>query len=126
MGRSTNPVSSHDSAATYAVACERALRYLRLVGFGQGGRRIRIDATADHGTHWYLTFAVSSLEDPSRDFMYAGIVAEKETGFIHSFPSRARQPIDPADIASVRRGCTRITPDDLERLEADVRARRRQ
>jgi hypothetical protein len=68
---------------------------------------------------------VSSLEEPSRDFLYAGIVAEKETGFVYSFPSRARQPIDPAVIASVRQGCTRITPDDLERLEAEARTRRR-
>jgi len=101
------------------------LRYLRLVGYAQGGRRVRIHATTDYGTHWYLTFAVSSLEDPSQDFMYAGIVAEKKTGFVYSFPSRARQPIRPADIASVRQGCHRITPVALEQLEAEVRTRRR-
>jgi hypothetical protein len=59
---------------------------------------------------------VSSLEDPSRDFMYASIVVEKETGYIYSFPSRARQPIDAADIASIREGCTRITLADLDWL----------
>jgi hypothetical protein len=126
MGRSAKPETQRGSAAPPATVCERVLQYLRLAGFGRGGRHIRIHATADHGTHWYLTFAVSSLEDPSRDYMYAGIVAEKETGFVYAFPSRARQPIDPADIASVRQGCTRITPDDLEQLEAEARTRQSQ
>jgi hypothetical protein len=71
-----------------------------------------------------LTFAVPSLEDPSRLFLFANIVVEKETGYVYSFPSRARHPIDGTDIASVRQGCTRITPDDLARLESEVRARR--
>jgi hypothetical protein len=125
MGRRANTESRRGDAPPHATACERVLRYLRLAGFGRGGRRVRIHAAADHGTHWYLTFAVSSLEDPSRDFMSAGIVAEKETGFVYSFPSRSRQPIDATDIASIRQSCTRITPDDLDELEAEERRRGR-
>jgi hypothetical protein len=107
----------------YAVACDRVLRYLRLVGFCRGGDRVRIVNTDDRGTHWLLTFGVSSLEDPSRDFMQAGIVAEKGTGFLYAFPSRSRQPIDAHDIESVRRGCTRITPDDLDAMEEEQKSR---
>lgn len=125
MRRNVNVEYGAGGATPYAVACERVLRYLRLRGYGRGGRRVHIHASQDHGTHWLLTFAVPSIEDPSRIFMYASIVAEKETGYVYSFPSRARQPIDPADIASIRQGCTRITPDDLDRLEAEVRARRK-
>jgi hypothetical protein len=121
-------VSANDdrrAETPYSVACERVLRYLRLAGFGREGRRIRIHASDDHQTHWLLTFAVSSLENPLRDFLYANIVVEKETGDIYSFPSRALRPIDATDMGSVRQGCTRITPADLDRLEAEVRVRRR-
>ena len=121
-----NAEADHRSGTPLAVACQRVLRYLRLAGFGRGGRRIRIHASHDRETHWLLTFAVSSLEDPSRDFMYASIVFEKKTGDIYSFPSRARLPIDAADMASIRKGCTRITLADLNRLAAEVRARRKQ
>ena len=88
-------VSADDNRATKAmgsVACERVLRYLRLTGFCREGRRIRIHTSDDRQTHWLLTYAVSSLEDPSRDFMHASIVVEKGNGDIYSFPSRARQP----------------------------------
>jgi hypothetical protein len=105
------------------VACECALRYLRLVGYGQGGRCVRIHASDDRGTHWLFTFAESSLEDPSRNFMYANIVVEKETGHIYDFPSRTLQPIDMADFTSIRRDCGRITPEDLAQLEAEARGR---
>jgi hypothetical protein len=96
------------------------LRFLRLVGYPRG---IRIYASRDHGTHWLLKFAVPSIENPGRIFTYASVVAEKGTGYVYSFPSRARQPIDAADIASVRQGCTRVTSDDLDRLEAEVGSR---
>jgi hypothetical protein len=125
MGRHAQPEIRDNAATPHAIACGRALRFLRLTGFGRGGRRIRIRSSTDHATHWYLTFAVSSLEVPGRDFMRAGIVAEKETGCIYSFPSRARQPIDRTDIAAIRQSCTRITPEDLERLEAGVSAWRK-
>jgi hypothetical protein len=120
VGRNTEAETRNETPL--AVACERVLRYLRLAGFGRGGRHIRIHASNDRETHWLLTFAVSSLEEPSRDFLYASTVVEKETGDIYSFPSRAQQPIDAADMASIRMGCTRITLADLDRLEAEVRA----
>src|SRR5437764_144703 len=113
MRRNVGAEKRSVGATPHGVACERVLRYLRLVGFGRSGRRVRIHASKDCETHWLLTFAVSSLEDPSRDFLYASIVVENETGSIYDFPSRAQQPIDAADIASVREGCTRITPADL-------------
>jgi hypothetical protein len=123
MGRNPSTEDRSGPATPYTVACERVLRYLRLAGFARGGRRIRTHASDDRGTHWLLTFGVSSIEDPTRDFMHASIVAEKETGFVYSFPSRSRQPIDAADIASIRRGCTRITPDDLNEMEAEEQRR---
>src|ERR1700756_3368642 len=117
MGRKVKAENRSSAATLDAVARERALRYLRLAGFGRGGRRVRIHASEAHGTHWLFTFAVSSLEDPSRDFMYANVVAEKATGYVYAFPSRAPQPIDGADIASIRQGCSRITPHELEQWE---------
>src|SRR5829696_5924405 len=116
--RDLNAGDAHSATAPYEVACERVLRYLRVASYGRGGRRVRIHASRDHGTHWLLTFAVQSVEDPSRIFMYADIVAEKGTGDIYRFPSRTQHPIDKADIASIRRGCSRTTPDDLARLES--------
>jgi hypothetical protein len=120
-----NAETENRSGTPLAVACERVLRYLRLTGFGRGGSRVRIHASHDRETHWLLTFAVSSLEDPTRDFMYASIVVEKATGDIYSFPSRASQAINPADMASIREGCTHITLTDLDRLAAEVRAQRK-
>ncbi len=110
----------------YSGECERVLRYLRLAGFSRSGECIRIHAIDDRGTHLLLTFAVSSLEDPSRDFMHASIVVEKETGDVYSFPSRARHPIDAADIASIRQGCIRITPGDIDEMELEEKRRVRE
>jgi hypothetical protein len=109
------------AAIPYAEVCERVLRYLGLVGYP---RDVRIHASKEYGTHWLLTWAVPSIEDPSRMFKYASIVAEKQTGHLYAFPSRARQPIDSADMISIQRECTRITPDDLDELEKEGRSRR--
>jgi hypothetical protein len=105
----------------YAEARKRVLRFLRLVGCPGN---VRIHTSNDHGTHWLITYAVPSIEDPSRIFQYASIVAEKQTGYVHSFPSRSRHPIDSTDITSIRQGCTRITLDALARLEKEARSRR--
>jgi hypothetical protein len=109
------------SASPDQSTCERVLRYLRLVGFGDGGRRIRIRSSSDRGTHWVIGFAVSSLEDPSREFLFASTVVEKATGDIYDLPSRSRQPIHSNDIASIRRGCSRITSRDLDEMEREAR-----
>jgi hypothetical protein len=125
VGRKVEAVSCSGAGTPLAVACERVLQYLQLAGYRRGGRSVRIHASNDHDTHWLLTFAVSSLEDPSSDFIYASIVVEKATGYVYAFPSRARQPIDAANIASIREGCNRITPAELDQFEAEVCARRK-
>jgi hypothetical protein len=97
------------------------LRFLQSVGYP---RDVYIHASQDHGTHWLLTFAVPSIEDPGRIFMYASIVVEKGTGYVYSFPPRARHSIDGTDIASVRQGCTRITPGDLAQRASAARSQK--
>jgi hypothetical protein len=54
--------------------------------------------------------------------MYSNIVVEKETGYLYDFPTRFEQPIDSTDILSIRQGCFRTTPDELDEWETDVRA----
>src|SRR5262245_41522285 len=99
---------------TYDDACERILRFLRLAEHRESAR---IQSVKEYDSHWLLTYVVPSSEDPSRIFMTAQIVAEKRTGHVYCFPSRAREPIDSANMDSIRRGCQEITPDDLDRLE---------
>ncbi len=125
MGRSANAAAG-DATWPDALVRDRVLQWLRLTGYTREGQRIRLRGVADHDSHWLITFGVSSLEDPRRDFMVHWIAVEKETRWLYAFPSLARRPIDSADIQSVREGCTQITPEALERLEAEVRARRGQ
>jgi hypothetical protein len=109
--------------AAWGVACEQVLRYWQLAGLGRGGRRIRIIDSDDRGTHWLVTVAESSLEDLTRDWLQVSMVAEKGTGFLYTFPTRSRHPIDADDIESIRLGCARVTPADMEASEAEQRRR---
>jgi hypothetical protein len=106
--------NNHHADVLYKLACQRVLRYTQLAKFCQG---THIHASHDYGTHWLFTVAVPVITDHSRIFMYVEIVAEKGTGDIYSFPSRRQHPIDTANIASIRQGCARITPQALDQME---------
>ena len=106
----------------YAEACQLVLRFLRL---SDGRKNVRVHSSKDQGTHWLITYAVPSIEDPSRIAQYSSIVVEKQTGYVYYFPSRSDQPIDPADMDSISRGCTRITPSEVGELERERRSRRK-
>ena len=100
---------------TYGEACERVLRHCRL---SIANSRARIHVSKDYVSHWSTTYAVPSLEDPSRIFKYASVVVEKNTGHLFHPSSRGPQ-VDIADLTSIRQHFGRITTDDMEMLEKE-------
>jgi hypothetical protein len=114
------PLQTLSQTVTYEEACERVLRCLRLSWHRND---VHIHSSKEYPTHWLITYALPSLEDPSRIFLTAEIVAEKQSGAIYRFPSRSREPIDRADISSIVRGCSRLTLTELEKWEREEKRR---
>jgi hypothetical protein len=119
MHQTHNVERPEADAISEKVAWVRALCYLRCVGFDREGQTIRLKNTTDYGTHWLFDFGVSSLSDPSRDFLQHSIVVDK-TGCVFDFPSRALERIDDADIDSIRRNCHRITLQQLQEISEEA------
>src|SRR5215216_4052393 len=110
-----------DSSArviTFAEACERVRRFCRIVR----RRKVLVHSSRELDTHWYITYAVRSLEDSTRIFQYATMIVEKLTGHLFYPPSRSAHPIDFDDFPSDRQMFVRVTIEDLEELKAKRRS----
>jgi hypothetical protein len=104
---------------TFVEACDRVLRFLRL---SSASANAQIHSSKDDGTHWLITYAVPSLEDPSRIFMYASVVVEIDTGHVFCPPSRGPK-VDVTLLNSIRKHWGRLTIADMESLEKECEAK---
>lgn len=100
----------------YVEACERVLRFERL----NGNTGVFIHRSKELDTHWLLTYAVPSIEDPSRVFQYGDIIVEKHSGNIFYPPSRSERPIRWDEFPLNRELFGEITLEDLLQLEKEL------